>query len=366
MKIRSVHIFRFSIPMVPFTIAIGQMKSAQNVLIHVHTDEGLTGVGECSAFPMIAGETQDTCMALAKDFAAIWKGKSAVDIEDRLKELDQYIVGNHTIKSAFDMALFDLAAKRKEEPLYKFLGGQYFEPESDLTIGINDASYMAEQAIDFVQNKKAHILKVKLGKDPEEDIKRIRGIREAVGPDIRIRVDANQGWDFEAAVFALTGIQHMNIEFCEQPMSKLLDEKMPSLRLLSAVRLMADESVFSRHDAARLLKNKSWDYVNIKLSKSGGIQEALLIHDLCAAADIPNMMGGMLESRVALSANVHLALACSNIQFYDLDTCLLGHLEDPVENGVQFDGMKLCLPDLPGIGADADPAYLKKCETIVV
>jgi L-alanine-DL-glutamate epimerase-like enolase superfamily enzyme len=129
---------------------------------------------------------------------------------------------------------------------------------------------------------------------------------------------------------------------------------------------MADESVFSRHDAARLLKNKSCDYINIKLSKSGGIQEALLIHDLCAAADIPNMMGGMLESRVALSANVHLALACSNIQFYDLDTCLLGHLEDPVENGVQFDGMKLCLPYLPGIGADADPAFLKKCETVVV
>jgi L-alanine-DL-glutamate epimerase-like enolase superfamily enzyme len=78
------------------------------------------------------------------------------------------------------------------------------------------------------------------------------------------------------------------------------------------------------------------------------------------------MLGGMLESRVALSANVHLALACPNIQFYDLDTCLLGHKADPVIDGVQFSGMKLKLPDLPGIGADADPDFLKHCDKVEI
>ena len=129
---------------------------------------------------------------------------------------------------------------------------------------------------------------------------------------------------------------------------------------------MADESVFSHHEAERLIENESCDYINIKLCKAGGISEAMRIHNICQAANIPNMLGGMLESRVALSAKVHLALACPNIVFYDLDTCLLGHKIDPVINGVQFNGMKLRLPDLPGIGADANPEFLKGCEQVTV
>jgi L-alanine-DL-glutamate epimerase-like enolase superfamily enzyme len=129
---------------------------------------------------------------------------------------------------------------------------------------------------------------------------------------------------------------------------------------------MADESVFSHYDAERLIKNMACDYINIKLSKAGGIQESLMIHDVCSKANIPNMLGGMLESRLGLSAKVHVALSCPNIKFYDLDTCLLGHLVDPVINGVQFAGMKLVTPSLPGIGADIDPSFLQQCEKISV
>jgi L-alanine-DL-glutamate epimerase-like enolase superfamily enzyme len=225
---------------------------------------------------------------------------------------------------------------------------------------------MAAQAIDFVTNKQANILKVKLGKQPVDDIARMQAIRQAVGPDTGLRIDANQGWDFEGAVYALTGMQELNIEFCEQPMPKLLDDKMPSLRRISSIPIMADESVFSHHDALRLIKHNACDYINIKLSKAGGIAEALRIHAVCAEAGIANMMGGMLESRIALSAKVHLALACPNIRFYDMDTCLLGHLQDPVTDGVKFTGMRLAVPQLPGIGADADPAFLSNCESWTV
>ena len=173
MIITSVNIYRYSIPMVPFAIATGTMNSAQNVFIRINTADGITGVGECSAFPMIAGETQDTCLVLAKEFAQLWKGKDALHLERRMLELAMFVAGNHTIKSAFDMALYDIAAKASELPLYKYLGGEYFEPESDLTIGISSAEKMAEQAVDFVENKKANILKVKLGKSVEEDISRI-------------------------------------------------------------------------------------------------------------------------------------------------------------------------------------------------
>lgn len=366
MQIKHIVIYRYSIPMVPFSIATGTMDYAQNVLIRVITGNGITGIGECSAFPVIAGETQDTCMVLAKDFAKCWIGKNALDIAGRMQELNQFIAGNHTIKSAFDMALYDLAAKNAGVPLYKFLGGAYFEPESDLTIGIASPEKMVEQALDFVHNRKVKILKVKLGKWVPDDLKRIREIRGAIGPGIAIRIDANQGWDLPAALAALAGMEQFDIQFCEQPMPKWLDDQLPLLREKTNIPIMTDESVFDHRDALRLVNSGACDYINIKLSKSGGILEALKIHEVCAAAAIPNMQGGMLESRLALSANVHLALACSNIQFYDLDTCLLGHLEDPVINGVQFNGMKLCLPDLPGIGADVDPAFLDKCERIYI
>lgn len=124
MKITKTEIYKLSIPMHPFTIATGTMNFAQNIFIRIHTDSGLTGVGECSAFPMIAGETQATCFAMAYDFASLWKGKDALQLEARLHELDDYTAFNATIKSAFDMALYDLAAKAVQEPLYIFLGGR--------------------------------------------------------------------------------------------------------------------------------------------------------------------------------------------------------------------------------------------------
>src|SRR6201994_1777010 len=132
LKVIKVDIYRFSIPMVPFTIATGTMDHAQNVFIRVHTDAGFYGVGECSAFPMIVGETQDTCLIMAQEFARLWKDKDALDIEARLKQLNDFTAGNTTIKSAFDMALYDIAAKDAGLPLYKFLGGEKLEAESDI------------------------------------------------------------------------------------------------------------------------------------------------------------------------------------------------------------------------------------------
>ena len=108
----------------PFTIATGTMNFAQNTLIKIFTDQGITGIGECFAFPMIMGETQNTCFEMAKDFADLWKGKNPFDIEVRLNELHSFTASNSTIKSAFDMALYDIAAKNAGLPLYEYLGVQ--------------------------------------------------------------------------------------------------------------------------------------------------------------------------------------------------------------------------------------------------
>ena len=365
MTISNIDIYKLSIPMHPFTIATGTMHYAQNIFIRVHTNAGIYGVGECSAFPMIVGETQATCFEMAKDFAAIWKGKDAGHIKERMQELHSFTAGNATIKSAFDMALYDLAAKAAGQPLYTFLGGEERAIETDLTIGIDTPEKMAATAIRFKEDG-VRMIKVKLGKHAKEDVERVRQIRAAVGEEILLRIDANQGWDFDSALYALLEMAPFQVQFCEQPMRRWNDDRLPELRQRVPIKIMADESVFDHHDARRLIAARACDYVNIKFAKSGGILEALKIDAVCEAAHIPCMMGGMLESRLALTAFAHFALAHQNIIFHDMDTCLLGHTADPVTGGVQYSGYFLEIPDTPGIGADVDEAFLQGCEKITV
>jgi L-alanine-DL-glutamate epimerase-like enolase superfamily enzyme len=348
----------------PFTIATGTMHNAQNTFIRIYTDDGSYGVGECSAFPMIVGETQATCFEMAKDFANLWKGKDPLQLEARMAEL-HLTAFNSTIKSAFDMALYDIASKAAGQPLYAFLGGKRKQLETDLTIGIDTPEKMANTAADFVQ-KGVRIIKVKLGKDANEDVLRIQQISDRVGSDIPLRIDANQGWNFDEAVYALQALGAFNIQFCEQPMRRWYDDLLPRLRKMSPVKIMADESVFDHYDAKRLIIAEACDYVNIKFAKSGGILEATKINDICEQYHVPCMMGGMLESRVALTAFAHFALAHENVVFYDMDTCLLGHTMDPVSGGVLYNGFYLEVPDTPGIGADVQQSFLDTCESVVI
>lgn len=351
--------------MVPFTIATGTMNFAQNIFIKIYTNEGIMGVGECSAFPMIVGETQASCFEMAKAFAQLWKNKNPLLIEERLQELDWFTAGNYTAKSAFDLALYDIASKQAKLPLYKFLGGEKKEIESDLTIGIGTPEEMANKAIDFVK-KGVTIIKVKLGKHPITDIERIKAIRQAIGFTTIIRIDANQGWSYHEAVEALTSLGKFDIQFCEQPMRTYNDYRLPELMATSPIKIMADESVFTHYDAEQIIRNKACHYMNIKFAKSGGISEAIKINAVALQNNIFCMMGGMLESRVALTAKVHFAMAYDNIKFYDLDTCLLGHKIDPVIGGVEYEGMKLKLNDNVGIGVDVEEDFLNTLEKAVV
>ncbi len=164
----------------------------------------------------------------------------------------------------------------------------------------------------------------------------------------------------------MNGIAKYDVQFCEQPMHKRYDHLLPELKSKVSIPIMADESVFDHYDAERLIKNNSCDYINIKLAKSGGIHEAQKIADTAAKYNMPCMLGGMVESRLALTAKVHLAMAHDNLQFYDLDTCLLGHLTDPVLNGARYNNYYLELDDVPGIGADIDPLFIANADKIVI
>lgn len=365
MKITHIDIWKYSIPMHPFTIATGTMDFAQNLFIRIHTDQGFYGVGECSAFPMIVGETQATCFEMAKDFAKLWKDKNAENLFERLDELDRYTAFNSTAKSAFDMALYDLAAKKSGLPLYKYLNGSSRTLETDITIGIDSAENMAAKAMQFV-NDGARILKIKVGKNAVDDVHRVEAIRKAVGESVRLRIDANQGWSYEDAVFALNAMEAFDIEFCEQPMRSWNDHQLPALRRAVVLPIMADESVFNAHDAERLIREDACSFINIKFSKSGGLREALKIHEICKNSSMFCMIGGMLESRLALSASAHFALACENVVFYDMDTCLVGHKTDPVLGGIRYEGFMIQVPETPGIGADVEDNFLAACEKITI
>lgn len=365
MKITHTEIYKLTIKMEPFVIATEVSYYTQNIFIRIHTDKGITGMGECSAFPMLVGETQNTCFEVGKDFARISKDKDPLMIEERMNELHQYIAFNSTIKSAWDMALHDIAAKNAGQPLFAFLGGQLKDIYTDLTIGIDNPVAMAEKAKQFIRNG-VTIIKVKLGKKGPEDVERIRLIRKAVGPHIQLRIDANQGWDFDTALSTLRALEPFDIQFCEQPIPHQYDHLLPALRQQSPIAIMADESVFDHHDAIRLMEADACDFINIKLAKSGGILEARKIADEAGKRGIKCMLGGMLESRLALTAKVHFAMSHSNIHFYDLDTCLLGQLEDPVSGGAVYNNYHLELPEGAGIAADIDAAFLSKCEKIII
>jgi L-Ala-D/L-Glu epimerase len=361
LNITKTEIFKLAIPMEPFVIATEVSTVAQNTFIRIHTADGITGMGECSAFPMLVGETQETCFHVAQDFARIIKGKDAIDVSGRLKELDDYIAFNTTIKSAYDMALLDIAAKAQGLPLYKYLGGTRKTIQTDLTIGIGEPQKMANTAVEYVKNG-VTIIKIKLGKKGSEDIERVRLIREAVGDNIGLRIDANQGWDYDTAESTLNALEPYNIQFCEQPIHHHFDYLLPLLRKQCPIPIMADESVFNHYDAIRLIESDACDFINIKLAKSGGILEAKKIADTAASYSVHCMLGGMLESRLALTAKVHFALSNDNIVFYDLDTCLLGQLEDPVIGGAKYNSYFLEITDEPGIAADIDPTFLARCE----
>ncbi len=224
---------------------------------------------------------------------------------------------------------------------------------------------MVESAKDFVKQG-VKTLKIKVGKSGEEDVERVRLIREAVGNSIALRIDANQGWDFDTAVKSLQAMAGFDIQFCEQPIHHHFDSLLPNLRKQSPIRIMADESVFNHYDAIRLIESQSLDYINVKLAKSGGILEAMRIADTARRYGVSCMLGGMLESRLALTAKVHLAMAHDSFVFYDLDTCLLGQKVDPVLGGAKYRGFHLEVSDEPGIAADIDPDFLAECESRVV
>lgn len=365
-KITTIEVFKFDISLkAPITIAIGTIEQAKNILVKIYTNDGLHGTGEGAPFWMIVGETQATAYAAAHDLAKLLIGRNPLDISGCLAALDRYLAANATVKSAFDMALYDLAAKYANMPLYQFLGGNKRPIVTDETIYIAAPEAMADDALK-IKERGAEAIKVKLGTNAPADIKRVEAIRTAIGDTIPIRTDANQGWDYVSAIKVLNAVASWNVEYCEQPVKHWDYANLARVRQFARVPLCADESLFGPPDALKLAHLQAVDYFNIKFSKSGGIANALKINAIAEAAGIRCMIGCMSESRLGISANAHFASALTNVAFYDLDSPF-EHADDPVLAGITYQNhYHVQIPDTPGHGADIDPAFLRQMESFEV
>ena len=363
MNIDSVTIYKLNVPYLkPLKVSIGTFECAQNVVVKITTDTGLEGCGEASPCAYITGDTQATNYQTAQSLAQLIVGKNPLALEQRMAEIKGYIVNEPSIRSAFDMALYDIAAKAANMPLYQFLGGEADRPlRTDLTIGQQDTVAQTEQQARDILAQNFNAIKIKVGRPGLADVAHVRAVRELAGPDIHIKVDSNQGWDLPTAVANIQAMSDLNLDYSEQPLPVWDIDNMARLRAKVALPICADESVFDDKDALKIIQKGAADYLNIKLGKAGGIYTGLKINAIAEAAGCKCMIGCFGESRLALSAAAHLARARPNIVFLDLDSAF-DFTADPVIGGMQYDseiGGLIHLPDIPGHGASFDEAALE-------
>jgi len=363
LKIADVEIFLFDIPLTsPFRIAIGEMTAATDLLVRVHTDQGVVGLGEACPFPPITGETQATNAAAAKAIRDMIVGKDPLAIDALLREIGPLVHANPSAVAAFDMALHDILGKVAGLPLFRLLGGTKNVFETDVTTSLDTLDKMTAESKKYA-DMGYKTLKVKVGLDPDEDFARLEAIRRAVGPKVAIRIDANQGWTVPQAIYALRKMEPLSVEFCEQPVRASDTAGMRAVRSQSPISIMADESLFGPADAVELIRAEACDSFNIKVMKAGGLLNSIRIAHVADAANMRCMVGCMLESNLALTAAAHVVASQANIVYADLDGNT-EHVENPIIGGMTVKAGTLTLPETPGLGCDVDPVFVKKLRKV--
>lgn len=371
MRIADISIGYIEIPLhTPFRTALRVVDRINDMIIRITADNGLQGFGEAPPTAVITGDTRESiASAVCNYIGPAIMGMSLDDPEVVFAAMEKSIAKNTSAKAAVDMALYDLIAREKEVPLFRLLAGGdgseiRTELQTDLTISVNEVDEMVRDSVRAVREG-YHILKVKVGKGGEKDVERIREIRNAVGPDVILRVDANQGWTREEAVSTIRKMEDAlaDIELVEQPVSCHDFKGLKYVTGQVETSILADESVFSVEDAERIIEEHAADMINIKLMKTGGIRQALRICDMAEKNGVPCMAGCMLESAVSVSAAAHLAGARNIIRMCDLDGPSLC-AENPYTGGPVYEGPSIRLTEVPGTGIEKMPVMFEPIQAI--
>ncbi|MCG9629124.1 dipeptide epimerase [Vibrio mediterranei] len=336
----------------PIKVSLGTINTFQTLLLRIKTDIGLVGYGEASPIAFVTGETITICQDVIKTISTKLIGLDVSCLERIHAIMDSDFKGNYSSKAAIDIALHDLLAQQAKLPLYQYLGGGNDRFLIDKTISIDTPEVMAEEALRNV-NEGFRILKIKLGSDINEDIKRLEVIRATVSDDIILRVDANQGWETTMAIKAINAMAELNIEAVEQPLKYWNLRSHKTIRNKTTIPLMADESLFTPMDAIELVRQDCVDIFNIKLMKCGGLYKAAQINAIAENAGYTCMVGCMLESWIGITAAASFIAAKNNITKADIDSVM--HIKaNGISSGLRFDKGMALLSNEPGLGINVE------------
>jgi L-Ala-D/L-Glu epimerase len=341
--VRSVEVSALDLALhVPFGISGGAQAMANNALVAVRLEDGITGYGEAAPLPPYNGETQTDALRALRNAGEWIVGRDARTWRELGGELDRRMpVRSGSAQCALETALLDALTRRDGVPLWKYFGGASTELETDMTVTTGGADAAAESARD-IRRRGIRMIKVKIGgpAGPQHDLARIAAIHE-VAPDSPLILDGNAGVSRSAATDLVRGLKAQGITpaVLEQWLPKDDIEGMKALRKESGWLLAADESVTSAEDAQRLAAERAVQVFNIKLMKRG-VAAALGIVDVAQQNQIDLMIGGNVESILAMTMSACFAAGIGGFRFADLDTPLFLK-ENPFEGGFTMDGGRI-------------------------
>ncbi|MDY7226315.1 dipeptide epimerase [Hyalangium rubrum] len=306
----------------PFAIATGAQHVAHNVLVRITLADGTTGLGESAPFTAVSGETQAGTLAAIQSVRERLVGKEARAWRPLSAWLTEALPGEPAARCGIETALLDALARHHRVPLWVFFGGAGTELDIDMTVTAGDRAH-AEASARAILARGITTLKVKVGAvSPEQDVERLVAIRE-VAPRARLFADANGGYTVAGARAFLSGLERAGVPLAlfEQPVPAEDLAGMAELTRLSRIPICADESARSAEDVLRLIRERAATGINIKTMKCG-VVESLMMWHLARAAGMELMIGGMVESTLAMSTSAHLAAGLGGFHYADLDTPL--------------------------------------------
>ncbi len=339
------------IPQVALNVAYGSYPVFEYALLKLHANDGTVGLGEAAPDPEVTGETQAGVIATLEGFAPLVAGRDPFDIAAIMAEAEAQAPNFPAARAALDMALYDLMGKALGVPVYKLLGGKAREGMRLYpVIPLDTPQTMAERAAGFVQTG-YRVLKLKIGTDPTEDEARVAAVHKAVGSEVRLRLDVNQGWgDAATALKALDRLARFNVEWVEQPVAADDLDALAEVTAAAELPIMVDEGCHSPADALKIVGRSAADIINIKLMKCGGLYRAMQILAIAQAAGVPCILGSMAESSIASAAGLHLCLARTVLTACELIGPVF--IENDVATGYNVDPQSGCatVSERPGLG----------------
>jgi L-Ala-D/L-Glu epimerase len=364
MKITNIETFPVQIPLKPerrMISALGQHTVSRYVLVRVTTDNGIEGAGEATVMPRWSGESVWGTVALIdRVLAPLLNGHDPEDIAGLSSIMEGAAAGNWFTKSAIEMACWDILGKAAEKPVYELLGGA--ARSRSIRCRFSMGAYPPERArkrAGELVDEGFTTIKVKVGTNPEEDIERVQIVREVIGPDLEIVIDANCGWDAKTAINACQRMDELNLNVAlfEQPTTNGDYAALAEVRENIRAQVMADDIVFDLADARECIRNNAADVISLYPGKNGGIGRTKQIVEECERNNVACSIGSNLELDIATAAMCHVVVACPNMQIETYPGDILGpdyHEVSIARNPISIKGPIVSITDAPGLGVDVD------------